>query len=77
VRDTHSSPRDLFVDPAKAIVGASPIVFGPRTLGRTWGTRPIPSDPAMTRALLEVEDRLEEDAAVAGGRGAEEASAGQ
>jgi hypothetical protein len=21
--------------------GASPIVFGPRTLGRTWGTRPI------------------------------------
>jgi hypothetical protein len=57
--------------------GASPIAFGPRTLMRTWGTRPIPSDPAMTRALLEVEDRLKKDAAVAGGRGAEEAAARQ
>jgi hypothetical protein len=23
-------------------------IFGPRTLVRTWGTRPIPSDFAMT-----------------------------
>jgi hypothetical protein len=58
-------------------MGLRPIVFGPRTLRRTWGTRPIPSDLAMTRALLEVEDRLEEDASVAGGRGAEEAAARQ
>jgi hypothetical protein len=29
------------IDSAKAIVGAAPIVFGPCTLGRTWGTRPI------------------------------------
>jgi len=26
---------------AKALVGAAPIFFGPCTLGRTWGTRPI------------------------------------
>ena len=25
---------------SKSYGGASPIVFGPRTLGRTWGTRP-------------------------------------
>jgi hypothetical protein len=25
-------------------------IFGPRTLVRTWGTRPIPSDFAMTHA---------------------------
>jgi hypothetical protein len=31
------------IDSAKAIVGAAPVIFGPRTLGRTWGTRPIPS----------------------------------
>src|SRR5450755_2772675 len=30
---------------------AAPIVFGPRTLLRTWGTRPIPPTLAMTRAL--------------------------
>ena len=29
--------------------GRSPIVFGPGTLWRTWGTRPIPSDFAMTQ----------------------------
>jgi hypothetical protein len=27
--------------PVKAIVRAAPILFGPCTLGRTWGTRPI------------------------------------
>ena len=27
--------------------GLRPIVFSPGTLGRTWGTRPIPSDLAM------------------------------
>jgi hypothetical protein len=31
-----------------AIVGASPIFFGPRTPWRTWGTRPIPFEDAMT-----------------------------
>jgi PadR family transcriptional regulator PadR len=31
-------------DQGKAIVGLAPIVFGPCTLRRTWGTRPIPSD---------------------------------
>jgi hypothetical protein len=25
----------------KSIGGASPLVFVPRTLGRTWGTRPV------------------------------------
>jgi hypothetical protein len=28
-------------DSAKAIVGLRPIIFGPGTLGRTWGTRPV------------------------------------
>jgi hypothetical protein len=28
---------------------ASPIVFVPRTLGRTWGTRPISFDVCMAR----------------------------
>jgi uncharacterized protein (TIGR00297 family) len=31
--------------------GASPVFFGPGTLWRTWGTRPIPSDLAMTQTL--------------------------
>jgi hypothetical protein len=30
----------LSLGPAKSIGGASPVVFGPCTLGRTWGTRP-------------------------------------
>jgi hypothetical protein len=42
---------DIGVDPAKAIVRASPIVFGPCTLGRTWGTRPIPWKLAMTQTV--------------------------
>jgi hypothetical protein len=29
--------------------GLRPIVFGPGTPWRTWGTRPIPSDFAMTQ----------------------------
>jgi hypothetical protein len=28
---------------------AAPIVFGPRTLRRTWGTRPISSDRILDR----------------------------
>ena len=44
---------------ANAIVGATPIVFGPGTLPRhagagwrTWGTRLIPSDLAMPHRLI-------------------------
>jgi hypothetical protein len=33
---------------------ASPIVFGPGTLWRTWGTRPIPSCFATTQTLKTV-----------------------
>jgi hypothetical protein len=33
----------LVIEP-KRLWGLCPIVFGPRTLGRTWGTRPIPFD---------------------------------
>jgi hypothetical protein len=29
---------------SKAVVGLRPVFFGPCTLGRTWGTRPIPSE---------------------------------
>ena len=29
---------------SKSDCWAAPIVFGPRTLGRTWGTRPISCD---------------------------------
>jgi hypothetical protein len=36
-----------------------------------------PSDSRCPVDLLEVEDRLEEDTAIAGGRGAEEAAVGQ
>jgi hypothetical protein len=36
-------------DAAKAIVGASHIFFGPGTLGRTWGTRLVPSRPTTTQ----------------------------
>jgi hypothetical protein len=35
----------------KAIVGAAPIVFGPRTPPRTWGTRPISSDVGHPRTI--------------------------
>jgi hypothetical protein len=31
--------------------GYAPVVLGPRTLGRTWGTRPIPSDLVVTRPV--------------------------
>jgi hypothetical protein len=41
---------DLQVDSGKAIVGLLPH-FGPRTLGRTWGTRPISCNPAVKDAL--------------------------
>src|SRR5258708_464624 len=34
---------------------AAPIFFGPRTLWRTWGTRPIASDPVTVQTQL-VED---------------------
>jgi hypothetical protein len=39
--DVGKNHLEFAKDSAKAIVGASPIVFGPCTLGRTWGTRPI------------------------------------
>src|ERR1700678_536071 len=32
--------------------GCRPIVFGPGTLWRTWGTRPVPPEFAMTPPLL-------------------------
>jgi hypothetical protein len=36
-------PKADLRDPADAIVGGcAPVVFGPGTLWRTWGTRPIP-----------------------------------
>jgi hypothetical protein len=38
-----------FLGSANAIVGLRPVVFGPGTLWRTWGTRPIPSDLALTQ----------------------------
>jgi hypothetical protein len=41
----------------KAVVGLRPIFFGPGTLWRTWGTRPIPSRltlPSETFVLLAV-----------------------
>jgi hypothetical protein len=39
---------------------APPIVFGPRTLWRTWGTRPIPSAFVMTHTTwgLTIDQRL-------------------
>jgi hypothetical protein len=30
-------------DVAKTVVGLRPVFFGPRTLVRTWGTRPVPN----------------------------------
>ena len=32
----------LVADVAKTVVGLRPVFFGPRTLVRTWGTRPVP-----------------------------------
>ncbi len=40
--------------PAGCVRGASPVVFGPRTLVRTWGTRRVqfgPSGPVLARSL--------------------------
>jgi hypothetical protein len=42
----QNSDRGSVIPPVKAFENA---IFGPRTLGRTWGTRSIPSDFAMTR----------------------------
>src|SRR5580704_15530902 len=36
-------PDGFVTNAAKAIVGAAPIVFVPRTLVRTWGTRRLPT----------------------------------
>jgi hypothetical protein len=33
----------------KELWWASPVFLNPRTLGRTWGTRPTPIDPALTQ----------------------------
>jgi hypothetical protein len=43
---------DLLVDQANSVCGASPVVFGPCTLGRTWGTRPITFDFLTTFDLF-------------------------
>jgi hypothetical protein len=49
---------NLAVDPARAVDGLRPIVLGPSTLGRTWGTRLSPPTrlqvdfPNLGRAIV-------------------------
>src|ERR1700733_10574095 len=45
-------PYGIVTNAAKAIVGASPIVFVPRTLVRTWGTRRLPTPVRLRFRLL-------------------------
>jgi hypothetical protein len=58
------------VYPVKSHCWASPIFFGPRTLGRTWGTRPIsskiPCDSAAEPGRRPIPARTAEQPALEG-----------